>query len=41
MYNITPTTTTEPIPGNELGIFEEGDFYNAQDLELFFTFIAQ
>ena len=39
MYNITkPTKAAE---GNELGIFEEGDYYAAEDLVEFFTFFAK
>ena len=38
MYNITQAT--KAAPGNELGIFEEGDFYAAQDLVEFFTMFA-
>ncbi|KAI1325715.1 putative alkaline serine protease AorO [Xylariaceae sp. FL0255] len=35
MYNIT--AATKAAPGNELGIFEEGDYYAAEDLIEFFT----
>jgi tripeptidyl-peptidase-1 len=35
MYNITPPT--KAAPGNQLGIFEEGDFYAAEDLVEFFV----
>ena len=35
MYNITPAD--KAAPGNQLGIFEEGDFYAAEDLAEFFT----
>ena len=39
MYNITEAT--KAAKGNELGIFEEGDFYSAQDLvEFFATFTS-
>ncbi|WPH02942.1 alkaline serine protease AorO [Acrodontium crateriforme] len=39
MYNITQAT--KAAKGNELGIFEEGDFYGAEDLAEFFTLFAQ
>jgi hypothetical protein len=39
MYNITQAT--KAARGNELGIFEEGDFYAAEDLILFFATFAQ
>ena len=36
MYNITIGTTA--AAGNELGIFEDGgEYYNQEDLNLFFT----
>ncbi|KAL9080561.1 MAG: hypothetical protein Q9157_000703 [Trypethelium eluteriae] len=35
MYNITKAT--KAAPGNQLGIFEEGDFYAAEDLIEFFA----
>ncbi|EME46777.1 hypothetical protein DOTSEDRAFT_127175 [Dothistroma septosporum NZE10] len=38
MYNITKAT--KAAPGNELGIFEEGDFYAAEDLVEFFATLA-
>ncbi|KXS95550.1 hypothetical protein AC578_5260 [Pseudocercospora eumusae] len=38
MYNITKGT--KAAAGNELGIFEEGDFYTQQDLTLFFATFA-
>ena len=38
MYNITKAT--KAAKGNELGIFEEGDFYAAEDLIEFFTILA-
>lgn len=38
MYNITQAT--KAAPGNELGIFEEGDFYAAEDLVEFFALLA-
>lgn len=38
MYNITPAT--KAASGNQLGIFEEGDFYAAEDLVEFFTLIT-
>ncbi|CAK4006177.1 related to Tripeptidyl-peptidase sed1 [Lecanosticta acicola] len=38
MYNITQAT--KAAPGNELGIFEEGDFYGPADLALFFATLA-
>lgn len=38
MYNITKATMA--APGNQLGIFEEGDFYAAEDLIEFFTVLA-
>lgn len=39
MYNISQATTA--ASGNQLGIFEEGDFYAAEDLVLFFASFAQ
>lgn len=38
LYNIT--TPTKAAAGNELGIFEEGDFYSTEDLVEFFTTFA-
>lgn len=38
MYNISQAT--KAAPGNELGIFEEGDFYAPEDLPLFFATLA-
>lgn len=38
MYNITQAT--KAAPNNQLGIFEEGDFYAAEDLIEFFTLLA-
>ena len=38
MYNITPAT--KAYPNNKLGIFEEGDFYAAEDLVEFFALLA-
>ena len=38
MYNITKAT--KAAPGNQLGIFEEGDFYAAEDLVEFFALLA-
>lgn len=38
MYNITQAT--KAAPGNQLGIFEEGDFYAAEDLIEFFATLA-
>lgn len=38
MYNITQAT--KAAPGNELGIFEEGDFYAPEDLIEFFLTLA-
>lgn len=38
MYNITKGTKN--APGNQLGIFEEGDFYAAEDLIEFFATLA-
>lgn len=38
MYNITQATKSHA--GNELGIFEEGDFYAAEDLVEFFTLFS-
>jgi len=35
MYNISKAT--KAAPGNQLGIFEEGDFYAAEDLILYFA----
>lgn len=39
MYNITKATKAHA--GNELGIFEEGDFYAAEDLVEFFTLFGE
>lgn len=39
MYNITQATLA--AAGNEMGIFEEGDFYDAESLVLFFATFAQ
>jgi len=39
MYNITQAT--KAAKGNELGIFEEGDYYAAEDLIEFFALFAQ
>jgi tripeptidyl-peptidase-1 len=39
MYNITQAT--KAAAGNQLGIFEEGDFYAAEDLILYFATFAQ
>lgn len=39
MYNITQAT--KAAAGNQLGIFEEGDFYDAESLALFFATFAQ
>ncbi|KAF2087709.1 alkaline serine protease AorO [Saccharata proteae CBS 121410] len=39
MYNISQAD--KACPGNELGIFEETDFYAAEDLVLFFSTLAQ
>lgn len=39
MYNITQAT--KAAKGNELGIFEEGDFYDEESLVLFFATFAQ
>jgi tripeptidyl-peptidase I len=39
MYNITQAT--KAAVGNEMGIFEKGDFYAAEDLVLFFATFAQ
>jgi tripeptidyl-peptidase-1 len=39
MYNITQATKS--AKGNELGIFEEGDFYSATDLIEFFATFAK
>lgn len=39
MYKIPKAT--RKTPGNELGIFEEGDFYAAEDLVAFFALYAQ
>lgn len=33
LYNIT--TNTKNVPGNDIGIFEEGDYYRAEDLAYF------
>lgn len=38
MYNIPQGTTAHP--GNEIGIFEDGDFYDQEDLDLTFEVIA-
>lgn len=38
MYNISKAD--KATPGNELGIFEEGDFYAAEDLVEFFALLA-
>ena len=38
MYNITKAT--KAAPGNELGIYEDTDFYAAEDLILFFATLA-
>lgn len=38
MYNITQAT--KAAPGNQLGIFEEGDYYAAEDLVEFFLTLA-
>lgn len=38
MYNITQAKLAHK--GNELGIFEEGDFYAPEDLVEFFTLLA-
>lgn len=38
MYNISQAT--KKAAGNELGIFEEGDFYAEEDLALFFATLA-
>lgn len=38
MYNITKGT--KAAAGNELGIFEEGDYYAAEDLIEFFVTLA-
>ena len=35
LYNITPAVSANP--GNSIGIFEEGDFYAQEDLDLFFA----
>ena len=35
MYNISQAN--KATPGNELGIFEEDDFYSADDLAQFFA----
>lgn len=39
MYNITQAT--KAAPGNQLGIFEEGDYYDAESLVAFFATFAQ
>ena len=36
LYNFTQLNTTAQ-PGNEIGIFEDGDFYDQEDLNLFFA----
>jgi tripeptidyl-peptidase-1 len=38
MYNITQAT--KAAEGNMMGIFEEGDFYDAESLVLFFATFA-
>ncbi|KAF4628214.1 hypothetical protein G7Y89_g9939 [Cudoniella acicularis] len=38
MYNITQST--KAAPGNEMGIFEEGDYYDAESLVEFFATFA-
>jgi tripeptidyl-peptidase-1 len=38
MYNITHGT--KAAPGNEMGIFEEGDFVDAESLVEFFATFA-
>lgn len=40
MYNITKGD--KATPGNELGIFEDlGDVYSQEDLDMFFSTLAQ
>lgn len=39
MYNITEGTSA--TAGNELGIFQTGDVYSQEDLDLFFSTLAR